>query len=129
MGRLILGLLIDTTEPIKLIGDKSLSKRDFKRITDPLTKFGATFKLKKNSLPLKMLGSSNPKSFNDLLKGANDAELALQSKAVEILKGVKPKDFAKLKPEEQKNILKEISSKGFVADEQTLGKFAEKSIT
>ena len=61
LGRLILGLLINTTEPIKLIGDKSLSKRDFKRITDPLTKFGATFKLKKNSLPLKMLGLNNPK--------------------------------------------------------------------
>ena len=61
LGRLILGLLINTTEPIKLIGDKSLSKRDFKRITDPLTKFGATFKLKNNSLPLKMLGSNHLK--------------------------------------------------------------------
>ena len=60
------------------------------------------------------------------MKGANDAELALQSKAVQILKGIRPKDFAKLKPEEQKNILKEISSKGFVADEQTLGQFAER---
>ncbi len=29
LGRLILGLLINTTNPIKLIGDKSLSKRDF----------------------------------------------------------------------------------------------------
>ena len=31
LGRLILGLLVNTY-PIKLIGDKSLSKRDFKRI-------------------------------------------------------------------------------------------------
>ena len=30
LGRLILGLLINTPYPIKLIGDKSLSKRDFK---------------------------------------------------------------------------------------------------
>ena len=45
-GRLILGLLIDTPYPIKLTGDKSLSKRDFKRISDPLSKFGAKFKLK-----------------------------------------------------------------------------------
>ena len=45
LGRLILGLLINTPYPIKLIGDKSLSKRDFKRISDPLKKFGAKFKL------------------------------------------------------------------------------------
>ena len=43
LGRLILGFLINTPHPIKLIGDKSLSKRDFKRISDPLSKFGAKF--------------------------------------------------------------------------------------
>ena len=32
LGRLILGFLINTTFLIKLVGDKSLSKRDFKRI-------------------------------------------------------------------------------------------------
>ena len=32
LGRLILGLLVNYTKPIKLIGDKSLSKRDFKRL-------------------------------------------------------------------------------------------------
>ena len=31
LGRLILGLLLNSTVPIKLVGDKSLSKRDFKR--------------------------------------------------------------------------------------------------
>ena len=46
LGRLILGLLINSPKKIKLIGDKSLSKRDFKRISDPLSKFGAKFKLK-----------------------------------------------------------------------------------
>ena len=39
LGRLILGLLINTTYPIKIIGDNSLSKRDFKRVTQPLSKF------------------------------------------------------------------------------------------
>jgi 5-enolpyruvylshikimate-3-phosphate synthase len=43
LGRLILGLLINSPYPIKLIGDKSLSKRDFSRITVPLSKFGAHF--------------------------------------------------------------------------------------
>ena len=62
LGRLILGLLINTTFPIKLIGDKSLSRRDFKRIADPLSKFGAKFKLKKKRyLPLTIYGSSNLK--------------------------------------------------------------------
>ena len=62
LGRLILGLLINTPNPIKLVGDKSLSKRDFKRIADPLNKFGANFKLKRNkNLPLKIYGSSNLK--------------------------------------------------------------------
>ena len=62
LGRLILGLLINTPYPIKLIGDKSLSKRDFKRISDPLTKFGTTFKLHKNkSLPLTISGSKKLK--------------------------------------------------------------------
>ena len=32
LGRLIMGLLIDTPYKIKIIGDKSLSKRDFDRI-------------------------------------------------------------------------------------------------
>ena len=63
LARLILGFLINTPHTIKLIGDKSLSKRDFKRIADPLSEFGARFKLKKNkNLPLKINGSRKLKS-------------------------------------------------------------------
>ena len=63
LGRLILGLLINTNHKIKLIGDKSLSKRDFKRVAEPLSKFGAKFKLNQNkNLPLTITGSSNLKS-------------------------------------------------------------------
>ena len=62
LGRLILGLLINTPFPIKLNGDKSLSKRDFKRVSDPLSRFGAKFSLNKNKfLPLKIHGSQNLK--------------------------------------------------------------------
>ena len=62
LGRLILGLLVNSQETIHLIGDKSLSQRDFKRISDPLSKFGARFKLKNNNfLPLKIYGTSNLK--------------------------------------------------------------------
>ena len=62
LGRLILGLLINSSKPIKLIGDNSLSKRDFKRIADPLTKFGAKFNLKNNkNLPLTIFGAKKLK--------------------------------------------------------------------
>ena len=61
LGRLIAGILIDTPYPIKIIGDRSLSKRDFKRIAKPLSKFGASFKLNNNSLPLLVNGSQKLK--------------------------------------------------------------------
>ena len=59
LGRLIMGILIDTPYKIKIIGDKSLSKRDFNRIAEPLNKFGATIKLTENGLPLTIEGSKN----------------------------------------------------------------------
>ena len=60
LGRLILGLLINSPNTIKLVGDKSLSQRDFKRVTEPLSKFGAKFFLSKNyNLPLKIKGTNN----------------------------------------------------------------------
>ena len=62
LGRLILGLLINTNYKIKLVGDKSLSKRDFRRIADPLSKFGAKFTLNNNkNLPMTIIGSPNLK--------------------------------------------------------------------
>ncbi len=65
LGRLILGLLVNSPYPIKILGDKSLSKRDFKRISDPLKKFGAKFKLKNSKfLPLEIQGSSKLKPIN-----------------------------------------------------------------
>ena len=67
LGRLLLGLLIKSPKKIKLIGDKSLSKRDFSRITLPLEKFGAKFYYKiKNKLPLTILGSQSAKGIEYL---------------------------------------------------------------
>ena len=58
-------MLITTDKTIKLIGDKSLSKKDFQRIATPLSKFGAKFKLKNmKNLPLKIIGSKNLNSIN-----------------------------------------------------------------
>ena len=64
-ARLLLGLLIKCPYEIKIIGDPSLSKRDFLRIISPLEKFGAQFKCKnKGRLPLKILGSKFLKPVN-----------------------------------------------------------------
>ncbi len=63
LGRLILGLLIKSPYKIKLIGDKSLSKRDFSRVTDPLSKSGAKFFFKKKGkLPIWISGLNKPKN-------------------------------------------------------------------
>ena len=65
LGRLLLGLLVKSTKKIKLIGDRSLSKRDFSRVTVPLKKFGAKFYYKKkNKLPLLILGSKSVKGIS-----------------------------------------------------------------
>ena len=69
LGRLILGLLIKCPQKIKLVGDKSLSKRDFSRVTIPLAKFGAKFFYKtKNKLPLSIMGLQSPKGIKYLEK-------------------------------------------------------------
>ncbi len=57
-GRLILALLIKSPYKIKLTGDKSLSKRDFSRVINPLKEFGANFYPKnKSTLPLFIQGN------------------------------------------------------------------------
>ena len=67
LGRLMLGLLIKSPQKIRLIGDKSLSKRDFSRVTLPLKKFGVKFYYKKKyKLPLSILGSQSIKGIKYL---------------------------------------------------------------
>ena len=57
LARLILGLLVKSKYKIKLIGDKSLSKRDFSRVIKPLKLFGANIKSKNDFLPIEILGT------------------------------------------------------------------------
>ena len=67
-ARLILGLLVKTPYYIKLVGDKSLSQRDFERVILPLQKIGANFKTNsKKTLPLQIIGSNfiNPILYNE----------------------------------------------------------------
>ena len=60
LARLIMGLLIHAKNEIKIIGDKSLSKRDFYRVTIPLEKFGAKFKTNYGKLPIIIKGTNLP---------------------------------------------------------------------
>ena len=57
LARLILGLLVRSKSKVKLIGDKSLSKRDFSRVIKPLKLFGVNIESKKNMLPIQILGT------------------------------------------------------------------------
>ena len=99
LGRLILGLLINTPYTVKLIGDKSLSKRDFKRVSDPLIKFGAKFQLNKNkNLPLNMCGSKNLKPiYYEEKKGS------AQCKSAVIFGGMRTKGMTVIKAKKSRN--------------------------
>ena len=56
-ARLILGVLAKTDKNIFLHGDRSLSKRDFSRVIEPLNKFGVKINSNNNKLPIKVLGT------------------------------------------------------------------------
>ncbi len=65
VGRLILPLLIRSPNKIKIVGDQSLSRRDFSRITEPLSKIGVSFfPNNKKKLPLSILGSDYLRPIN-----------------------------------------------------------------
>ena len=99
LGRLLLGLLIDTPHKIKLIGDKSLSRRDFKRIAEPLSKFGAKFSLNKNKgLPLTILGTDNIKS-TSYIENRGSA----QCKSSVMLAAIKGKSSINIKAKKSRN--------------------------
>ena len=99
LGRLILGLLVNSTKAIRLIGDKSLSKRDFNRIAEPLSKFGAKFKLKNNkTLPLKMIGSANLKSIKYFEKKGS-----AQCKSSVIFAGMRTEGTTVIKAKKSRN--------------------------
>ena len=64
LGRLLLGLLVHSKKKIILKGDKSLSRRDFLRVTKPLGKFGAKFNTTYGKLPIKIQGTNYSKPIN-----------------------------------------------------------------
>ena len=90
---------MNTPSPIKIIGDRSLSKRDFKRISDPLSKFGAILKLKnKKNLPLTIYGSKNLKPIKYLEKKGS-----AQCKSAVIFAALRTKGTTTIKAKKSRN--------------------------
>ena len=58
LARLIMGLCSASEKKFKIIGDNSLSKRDFSRVITPLNLFGVQIVSNKNLLPIEMRGSN-----------------------------------------------------------------------
>ena len=99
LARLILGLLVNSNVKIKLTGDKSLSRRDFKRISDPLSKFGASLKLKNNkNLPLSIIGSNKLKPINYF-----ENRGSAQCKSAVILAGMRADGTTKIKAKKSRD--------------------------
>ena len=103
LGRLILGLLIKSPKKIRIIGDKSLSKRDFSRVTIPLEKFGVKFFYRtKNKLPLSILGTKSVKGIKYLEdKGSAQCKssimlAALNASGTTSIKAKKSRDHSEL---------------------------------
>ncbi len=98
LARCILGLCSATSKKIKLIGDKSLSKRDFSRVIKPLNIFGVKIKSKNNLLPLEFSGSK-------LLRPINyyEEKGSAQIKTCIILSAINTPGTTKIKAKKSRN--------------------------
>ena len=102
LGRLILGLLVHSKKRVKLIGDNSLSKRDFSRVINPLKKFGAKFESIYGKLPIKIQGTNNSKPIRYFEnKGSAQCKSAVMFAALNtfgetIIKAKKSRDHSEL---------------------------------
>ena len=98
LARLILGLLVNSKRFVTIKGDKSLSARDFSRITEPLKLFGVEIKSKANKLPVKILGSNflRPIKYEERLGSA-------QCKSAVMLAALKTPGITKIKAKKSRN--------------------------
>jgi 3-phosphoshikimate 1-carboxyvinyltransferase len=98
LARLIIGLLIHSPNYIKITGDKSLSKRDFSRITNPLTKFGANFNTNKGKLPIFVKGTKFTKPIY-----YHERKGSAQCKSAVMLAALNTKGKVKIKAKKSRN--------------------------
>ena len=102
LARLICGLISRFNKRVKLVGDSSLSKRDFSRVIRPLEKFGVNFKSNNNKLPLLIKGNEflRPITYNET-KGSAQVKTtimlaSLNTPGTTIIKSVPSRDHTEL---------------------------------
>ncbi len=98
LARLIMGLLVHSKYEIKIIGDKSLSKRDFYRVIKPLEKFGVKFISNNGKLPIIIRGTKNPKPINYFEKKGS-----AQCKSAVMLAALNTKNQTVIKAKKSRN--------------------------
>tara|TARA_Y100000590_G_scaffold430343_1_gene543866 strand:+ start:1293 stop:2618 length:1326 start_codon:yes stop_codon:yes gene_type:complete len=98
LGRLILGLCVKSKKKIKLIGDNSLSKRDFSRVIEPLKLFGVNIKSNNSYLPVEILGTEFLRPINYL-----ENRGSAQCKSAVMLAALHAPGITKLKAKKSRN--------------------------
>ena len=98
LGRLILGLCVKSKKKIKLIGDNSLSKRDFSRVIEPLKLFGVNIKSNNSCLPVEILGTEFLRPINYL-----ENRGSAQCKSAVMLAALHTPGITKLKAKKSRN--------------------------
>ena len=98
LARCFLGLCSSINKEIKVVGDRSLSKRDFLRVIKPLNLFGVNINSKNGLLPIKFKGSN-------LLRPINFFENkgSAQIKTCIILSAINTKGITKLRSIKSRN--------------------------
>ena len=107
--RLLSGLISSNNIKVKLVGDKSLSKRPMKRVTEHLSKIGAKIELKKKLFPpikLKGTGNAVPLTFKILIPSAQ-IKSAIMLSALNTNGTVKIKEFKSTR-DHTENMLKSM---------------------
>ena len=102
LGRLLMGLMVHSKNKVKIIGDSSLSRRDFLRVTSPLQKMGAKFITNSGKLPITVKGTniSRPIKYVES-KGSAQCKTsvmlaALNTKGQTIIKAKKSRNHTEL---------------------------------
>ena len=107
--RLISGLISSNNIEVKLIGDRSLSKRPMKRVTEHLSKIGAIVELRNKLFPpikLKGTGNAVPLTFEILIPSAQ-IKSAIMLSALNTNGTIKIKEF-KTTRDHTENMLKSM---------------------
>ncbi len=98
LARCITGLCSGINGKIKLVGDESLSRRDFSRVITPLRLFGVNIKSNKNNLPIELTGT-------ELIRPINffESKGSAQIKTCIILSAINAPGITKIKAKKSRN--------------------------